>query len=107
MDFTILTKSWENISKHNEIHPSASKVEISVVEEILKIRLPDSFQALFNYSNGLSILEGNLNVVPLKSGDYFNLVTMTSQLREWGKVIPEEILAFGDNGSDSTFGVWL
>jgi|GEM_PF-3553557 len=107
VDFSALYTSWEVTSPYNVINPGASQEEIEETEEALKHKLPQSFRTLYGLTNGLSILESNLNIVPLNSDEWFSLVNYTKQLREWEKPIPQEVLAFADNGSDGTFGIWL
>jgi len=52
---------------------------------------------------------GNLNFVPLESSDdsELTLMNLSSKLREGKWSVPEELLLFGDDGSDSQFGLWL
>ena len=35
------------------------------------------------------------------------LMSLSSKLREWDWLVPEELLLFGDDGGDSQLGVWL
>jgi hypothetical protein len=107
MDINALIDSWKLTSDLNVFNPAASDEEIEEAERLLGIELPVSLKTIFGFSNGFELLEGNLQVVPLKSDDGFHLAAFTPQLREWGTPVPQQVLAFGDNGSDSTFGVWL
>ncbi len=107
MDFNTLGKSWEVTSELNELPPSTINSDIVEVEKHLDQTLPESLKKLYTITNGPSLLEGNLNIVPLKSDDFSNLSQFSTQLKKWGKQIPHEVLAFADDGSDGTFGIWL
>ena len=88
--------------------PGATEQEIARVELKLGRSLPQELRALYRLTNGLSVLEGNINIAPLEGGQPNNqLVTMSAQLRKWEWPIPDELVLFGDNGGDDVFGAWI
>lgn len=104
-----LVDCWSLSKSQHEWSPGASDEEISRAEDSLKRRLPKALRAIYEMSNGLSLVGGNLNFAPLESSDdsELPLVSLSSKLREWNWSVPEELLLFGDDGSDSQFGLWL
>jgi hypothetical protein len=70
-------------------------------------------RALYAMSDGLSLLHGNLNIHPLRAHKTAlgligsSGVTLSEELREWEWRIPGELVIFGDNGGDESFGLWL
>src|SRR3989442_782322 len=67
----------------------ATDEEIAAAEETLGGPLIPEMRALYEASDGLRLFQGSLNIVPL-----FELVTLSSQLREWHWPIPDELLMF-------------
>ena len=108
-DLVPLVDCWLLSKRHHEWSPGASDEEISRAENLLKRRLPKVLRAVYEMSNGLGLVGGNLNFVPLESSDdsELTLVSNSSTLREWSVSVLEELLLFGDDGSDSEFGLWL
>ena len=104
-----LVHCWSLSKSHHEWSPGASDEEINRAEDSLKRRFPAVLRAIYEMSNGLGLVGGNLNFYPLQSADdsELTLVGLPSKLREWNWSLPEELLLFGDDGGDSEFGLWL
>ena len=104
-----LVDCWSLSKNHHEWSPGASDEEIRRAEDSLKRRLPKVLRAVYEISNGLGLVGGNLNFYPLESSvdSDLTLMSLPSKLREWNWSVPEELLLFGDDGSDSQFGLWL
>ncbi|MCH7924668.1 MAG: SMI1/KNR4 family protein [Planctomycetes bacterium] len=104
-----LVHCWSLSKSHHEWSPGASDEEINRAEDSLKRRLPTVLRAIYEMSNGLGLVGGNLNFVPLESSDNskLTLVSLSSMMRESDWSVPEEFLVFGDDGGDSQFGLWL
>jgi hypothetical protein len=70
-------------------------------------------RALYAMSDGLSLLQGNLNIYPLRARETglgligSSAVSLSEELREYEWRIPQELVVFGDNGGDESFGLWL
>ncbi len=108
-DLMPLVDCWNLSKRHHEWSPGASDEEIAGAEVALKRRLPKVLRAVYEMSNGLGLVGGNLNFLPLESSDdsELTLVSMPSMLREWNSSFPEELLFFGDDGGESQFALWL
>ena len=104
-----LLACWALSRKHHEFCRGATDAEIVRSEQVLGRTLPVALRALYEMSNGLSLVGANLNIFPLESGedDELALVSASMKLREWGWNVPDELLVFGDDGSESLFGIWL
>lgn len=109
-DLVPLIKCWSLSKSHHRWSPGASDKQISKAEDSLKVRLPKVLRAIYELSNGFSLVGGNINFYVLESTDdtdEFTLVNLTSKMREWNCSIPEELLLFGDDGGESQFGLWI
>lgn len=92
----------------HEFNAGASNAELDAAEEAIGRRLPEPLRALYRFSNGMGVLGGDLNFVPLAGpGDTGNLVTLSDELRSSQWPIPDEMIVFGGNGADEIFGIWL
>lgn len=94
---------------HHTWNDGATDDEIFEAEDSLGRTLPRVFRAMYEMSNGLHLVGGDLQFVGLKPSDEseFSLVNLSSKLRDWGWLVPEELLVFGGNGGGEHFGVWL
>ena len=104
-----LVHAWSLSKRHHVWSPRASDKEISRAEDLLGRRLPTTLRAVYEMRNGLGLVGGNLNFLPLEFPDEggLSLIDLSSKLREWNWKVPEELLIFGDDGGDSEFGLWL
>ncbi len=100
-----IISAWQASPGH-AFNPAADEQALTALEQHLQLRLPPEFRRLYQFSDGAYLLEGNLSYWPLRGKD-FSLWESTRFLRECHHVIPEEVLVFGDNGSESLFGLWL
>lgn len=108
MNLQKLIRAWQHSATLHRFLPPASEEELQHAETILNYRLPESLRELYLFSNGAELLQGNLQILPLEAEETsMGLTTATPQLREWHWQIPSEVLVFGDDGSDSLFGIWL
>jgi hypothetical protein len=78
-------------------------------EQALGYRLPESMRTLFLAHNGGWYLGGNIVIERLfpDAANSIGLTVGTEQLREWGWTLPSELLVFGGDGSDGTYGLWI
>jgi hypothetical protein len=107
MNLSKLIQAWEISNTTCSFEKPASDRDLLQAEESLGIRLPPTLRSLYQYSDGMYLLDGNLSIYPvLGSGDNLGLTNASSKLREWGWPIPDEVLVFGNNGSDELFGIW-
>lgn len=107
-DLVSILESWALSSVPEEWGQGASDAELVEAERTLKVRLPPALRGIYQVSDGLSILGGNLNFHPLEpTEERLGLTNASDQLREWNWPIPQELLVFGDNGADELFGLWL
>lgn len=124
-----LIHAWRRSADLHQLNPRASLDELQEVEETLGYPLPGPLREFYRFSNGASLLAGNLKIYTLQpqkikvAKPFVNpyqptkppmteyttrgLVTETLFLREHNWPIPAEVLVFGDTGSDSLFGIWL
>jgi hypothetical protein len=103
-----ILESWAISTMPDGWKPGASDSEISRAERTVGRGFPAPFRGLYEVSDGISILGGNLKFHSLwPKGDRLGLTNASSELREWEWPIPAELLVFGDNGADEVFGLWL
>jgi hypothetical protein len=82
--------------------------EIARAERTLGREFPAALRGIYRASDGISVLGGNLNFHPLwPRGKKLGLTEASDRLREWDWPVPDELVVFGDNGSDEVFGLWL
>jgi hypothetical protein len=99
---------WKTTPQLQKFQAGSDISQLIALESEIGIILPMSFRSIYTYSNGLSLFNGNLNIYPLKSNDNpFSITDATSQHRLWEWQIPNEVLLFGDNGSESLYGFWI
>ena len=97
--------AWQTAGGVNELRRPATDAELASAEVELGRPLPATLQRLYEFSDGLSVAYGSLNVYPLLTGE-ITLVRASDQLRSWNWPIPQDVLMFGDNGGDELFGIW-
>ncbi|MCB1019783.1 MAG: SMI1/KNR4 family protein [Acidobacteria bacterium] len=103
----VLIALWQDTAALHQFRTPAPDDEIAAAEHRLGLRLPQSVQALYRFSNGLSLNDGNLTIHPLLEPDSVgSLVSMSDQVRKWGWRTPDEVLVFGANGSGEPYGLW-
>jgi hypothetical protein len=102
----LLVEAWRLSSQHHELAAGASEAELAAAEADLGRSLPEAARALYRLTDGASLLGVNLRVYPLREEE-LGLVTASEWLRSVEWTIPEELVVFGDNGSDDSFGLWL
>jgi len=104
----ILT-AWSLTPLLHRWYEPATDEEIEEAQGMLQRPIPASLKALYQMSSGAELLLGNLKIYPLTPTDdsSLSLVTGSSQLREWEWLIPDELVIFGNNGSDDLFGLWM
>ena len=101
-----LVEAWRLSSELHELSAGASEAELAAVEAELGRSLPEAARALYRLTDGASLLGGNLNVYPLRAAE-LGLVAASEWLRSVEWTIPEELVVFGNNGADDSFGLWL
>ncbi len=104
-----LIRCWSLSGRHHEWCPGASDSEIADAENSLNLCLPRALRAIYELSNGVGLVGGNvaINALTESDPDDLSLVGTPGTLREWDWVVPDELLIFGGDGSESTFGLWL
>jgi hypothetical protein len=101
-----LVEAWRLSSELHELSAGASEAELAAAEAELGRSLPEAARALYRVTNGAALLRVNLRLYPLWA-DELGLVAASDWLRSVEWTIPEELVVFGDNGSDDSFGLWL
>lgn len=89
-----------------KLSAGASDAELDSTEAKLGRKLPESLRTVYRRSNGASLLGGNLHVLTLGTGNDMGLTAYSDFLRRYGWPIPDELLVFGDNGSDELYRIW-
>ncbi len=103
-----LIKIWLNSQEFHSFNNGATEQELEIAENILGYRLPEDLRQLYSFSNGLELLRGNVQIYPLEEQNgYLGLTTASEKLRQWEWPIPNQLIMFGDNGSDDLYGIWI
>jgi hypothetical protein len=101
-----LLEAWRLSSERHELQAGASDAEIAAAEDHLGRSLPEPARALYRATDGAFLLDGNLIVYPLRA-EKLGLVAMSDWLRSVKWTIPDEVVVFGSDGADDSFGLWL
>src|SRR5919204_2954219 len=96
-----LVDAWRLSADLHRLRSGASESELAVAEDDLGRPLPEPVRALYRLTDGASFLDGNLNVYPLQA-ETLGLVGASDWLRSVRWTIAEELVVFGDNGSDDS-----
>ena len=100
-----IIRAWQ-VSEGHTFNAAADEDALLVLEQHLHRRLAPEFRRLCQFSDGAYLLNGNFKYWPWR-GQECSLWDSARFLREPGRVLPEGLLVFVDDGSDSLFGVWL
>lgn len=100
---------WELNELIIQSQPGASEKLIEQAESELNVVFPEELKNLYRYADGISLLpDGSLNFYSLfPDNEKMGVTHASNKLREWGWVIPEEVIVFGDNGGDEQYGIWI
>jgi hypothetical protein len=96
-----LFAAWSASAWLHQWKRPATEMEIAEAESALGGPLLPELRALYEATNGLYLLSGNLNIYPL-----IGLVHETNEEREAGMLLPDELCLFG-GASEHLFGLWL
>lgn len=103
-----IVQAWEISASLHRWTEGAADEAIDEAERVAETRFPRALRAIYQMSDGIELLEGNLQMEPLfPVGEETCLVNLSGKLREWGWPIPNEVLVFGGSVSDALFGLWL
>lgn len=102
-----LIRSWHLSRDHHEWAPGATDQQIEQAERAVNKRFPRALRAVYEISNGIGLVGGNLNFDPLVSSRGHSLADLAKMLRQGSRKAPDELLLFGNDGSESIFGLWL
>ncbi len=98
-------EAWRLSPGIHYLPPPAIETEIALAEKQLGRQLPDDLRRLYEFSNGMEPMAGNLQFDTLVGGE-MDLVGNGDRLRSWQWPIPHDLLVFGGNGSDDLLGLW-
>jgi hypothetical protein len=98
--------SWQRSAALHELRTGASEAEIQEFERAVGWELPAEWRRLYSFTNGASLLEGNLACYPLMGADIsLEKASASHRAAEWP--VPDELWIAGDNGQGEPFGLWL
>lgn len=96
--------------KFNQMVGSGAAADaLAAAERELGRTLPPDMHTLYAAHDGGFFLAGNLHLWrlhPLTDPD-LSVVNGADQLRAWQWSIPDQVIPFAGNGSESTYGLWL
>jgi hypothetical protein len=103
-----VVEAWRRSMRHHTFEAGLDNDEIEAVEYELGLKFPGAFRALYEMSDGLSLCHGNVTFAPMDMGDgVLSIRNFSRKLRSWKWEIPKEVVVFGGDGSDGTYGLWL
>jgi len=91
---------------HNWKRP-ATPEQLHAAERVLGRPIPGMLRAIYEVTNGLSLLGGNLELQELGGDAIMSFPSASDELRKRGWLLPPEVHVFAGDGSDSLFGLWL
>jgi hypothetical protein len=105
-----LLEAWSLAPTFNVWRAGASEESLGEAERVLG-PLPPSLRGIYETSDGLHLLDGNLQFVPLvdtpdRGGLTFDGRSYADWLRDVDWMLPAEALVFGDNGGEEVFALW-
>lgn len=101
-------RSWQLSAELHVLQPGATERDLSTTEMAIGTRIPQPLRALYEFSNGLDLLDGNLDILPLATeDDRLCVADASKRYREWGFMVPTDVVVFGGDGSDGTYGIWI
>jgi cell wall assembly regulator SMI1 len=105
---TEVWRAWElSAALHSSEDPPPSEA-VGAAEAQLGRTLPADLRALYEASDGLYLLQGDLTISPVASGDDdFRLARQTAALREWEWPIHQDAVVFATDGGGDPFALWL
>lgn len=107
LDLECVLRAWSASNGAVECNAPAKQLDIEAAERSLGRGLPDIMRQFYRRTDGADVCEGNLWLYPLASdGGVSSVSDCTRRLREWEWTIPEEVILFGSDGSESSFGIW-
>lgn len=86
MHLDTLIRCWRQTPGDHRFHPAATAAQITLAEEKLSLTLPHALRQLYEFSNGISLFQGNLRLYPLheeKSELCLTRVTPWLRLSHW------------------------
>lgn len=101
-----LRQSWKHSPSLHETPPGATADTIAEFERSAAWELPPEMRALYEWSDGPSLLEGNLNFHPLLEGTP-GVLQLSAEMRSHNWPVPPQLWIFADNGGGSYFGLWV
>jgi hypothetical protein len=99
--------AWTASAWLHEPGPPASIGELESVEQTVGRRLPEALRELYQRHNGGSWLGGDLQLMPLLTGDDLSVARASTVHREWDWPVPDEVVIFGSDGCGDPLGLWL
>jgi hypothetical protein len=103
----VVLKAWRaSAALHDGLRPGAAAEQLDETELMLRRRLPATFRAVYEFSNGIGVVGSNTLFYSLDE-----LATpgesAADRLRKEGWPLPDELVVFGGDGLDGRFGLWL
>src|SRR5687767_237898 len=102
--------AWGLAAELNHASPGGvSADEIAAAERALGRTLPHDVRQLYAAYDGGGFIHSDIVVLPLlpRKPDDLALTTASALIRSWGWPIPPELVVFGGNGGDESYGLWL
>lgn len=104
-----LIECWRATAEMHVLSPGADDATLEAAEKALGRDLPKAVRALYKFSNGIDLFNGQLVFRPLFQEDPEepSVVTYSAQLKHHGWPIPNDLVVFAMNGSGDVYGLWL
>lgn len=101
-------RAWSLSHDQHQLRPGASQKRIAQAEAILRRRIPLAVRAIYEMTDGAGFVDGNLIMYPvLDDAGQLCVAHGSDLLRSWRWGIPNEVVVFGSDGSESEYGIWL
>lgn len=112
-DLGAVFEAWRLCARcGNQFGPPATDDDLEALRRSTE-GVPDDLLRVLQFANGLSVLEGNLEVYPAVSSwqagneePAVGIDGFSDRLRRWDWPVPPEFLVIGGNGGGEQLGVW-
>jgi hypothetical protein len=100
-------QAWRLSAGAHDLEPPATAAELRALEPVFGGQVPEELVTLYSFTRAGGICGGNIVLDRLADGDQLPVLTLKSNLREWGWRVPDEAIPIGGDGCGPVYMLWL